>query len=289
MTGETYSMNAYTIVAGFDVDYAYDIQLYVADYFTSITFSPIPLPTGFTTINYHPDGKAVAFGEVSDGFGFSVNLNAQFKKSVDIAGDIYADGKQIQQHQLTKNNGQTFFYGSDFDFNTALLNRQISCNNPANGPTVSSGPNQFYVEVIAESDNYLTQRAAQKESGIIFVRTRHAGTWSAWKECATTDHPNLINTGWNSTGTSGVYYKRQGDVVALRMQVTTTANQVYGLGKIPVSLLPIQNAGTMMQVTAWTTEQSFSRNLQFYYSDGSMFLLASNRGGPFNTQATWII
>ena len=90
VTGETYSMNAYTIVAGFDVDYAYDIQLYVADYFTSITFSPIPLPTGFTTINYHPDGKAVAFGEVSDGFGFSVNLNAQFKKSVDIAGNVDA-------------------------------------------------------------------------------------------------------------------------------------------------------------------------------------------------------
>lgn len=111
--------------------------------------------------------------------------------SIDAAGDIYAGGKQIQQHQLTGNSGRTFFYDSGFDFNTALLNRQISCNNPANGPTVSSGPNQFYVEVIAESDNYLTQRAAQKESGIIFVRTRHAGTWSPWKEYATTDHPML--------------------------------------------------------------------------------------------------
>lgn len=90
VTGATYSMDTYTIVAGFDVDYAFDIQLYVADYFTSITFSPTTLPTGFTITNYHPDGKAVAFGEVSDGFGFSVNLNAQFKKSVDIAGNVYA-------------------------------------------------------------------------------------------------------------------------------------------------------------------------------------------------------
>ena len=100
VTGETYSMNAYTIVAGFDVDYAYDIQLYVADYFTSITFSPIPLPTGFTMINYHPDGKAVAFGEVSDGFGFSVNLNAQFKKSVDIAGNVDASDMFIAGQAL---------------------------------------------------------------------------------------------------------------------------------------------------------------------------------------------
>ena len=96
VTSETYSMDTYTIIAGFDVDYAYDIQLYVADYFTSITFSPTPLPTAFTLINYHPDGKAVAFGEVSDGFGFSVNLNAQFKKSVDVAGDIYAGGKALR-------------------------------------------------------------------------------------------------------------------------------------------------------------------------------------------------
>lgn len=90
VTSETYSVNTCTIVAGFDADYAYDIQLYVADYFTSITFSPMPLPTGFTITNYHPDGKGVAFGEVSDGFGFSVNLNAQFKKSVDIAGNVDA-------------------------------------------------------------------------------------------------------------------------------------------------------------------------------------------------------
>ena len=288
VTGATYSMNTHMIVAGFDVDYAYDIQLYVADYFTSITFSPIPLPTGFTMINYHPDGKAVAFGEVSDGFGFSVNLNAQFKKSVDIAGDIYAGGKQIQQHQITKNNGLAFFYGSGFDFNAALLNQQISCNNPANGPTVSRGPNQFYVEVIAESNNYLTQRAVQKETGRTFVRTRHAGTWSPWVETALTNHPNLINTGWISTGVAGVYYKRHGDVVALKMQVTTTANQAYGLGSIPVALLPIQNSGAMMRVASWTGDQSFGRNLPIY-GDGTMVLLPTNRGDTFNTQVTWII
>lgn len=95
-------------------------------------------------------------------------------------------------------------------------------------------------------------------------------------------------TSWNSTGVAGVYYKRQGNVVALKMQVTTTANQAYSLGKIPVSLLPIQNAGTMMRVPAWTADQGIGRNLQIN-SDGSMVLLASNRGDTFNTQVTWII
>lgn len=124
VTSETYSVNTYTIVAGFDVDYAYDIQLYVADYFTSITFSPTTLPTGFAIINCHPDGKAVAFGEVSDGFGFSVNMNAQFKKSVDIAGnvdasDMFIAGKALRDifypigaiYQSTVNTDPSTFMG----------------------------------------------------------------------------------------------------------------------------------------------------------------------------------
>ncbi len=95
-------------------------------------------------------------------------------------------------------------------------------------------------------------------------------------------------TGWISTGVSGVYYKRQGDVVALKMQVTTTANESLNLGSIPVALVPIPNNGTMMRVASWTANQTFGRNLQIS-GDGSMFLLASNRGDTFNTQVTWII
>ena len=95
-------------------------------------------------------------------------------------------------------------------------------------------------------------------------------------------------TGWISTGATGVHYKRQGDVVALRLLLNTTANQAYGLGKIPVALLPIPNNGTMMRVTSWTADHSIGRNLQIN-PDGSMVLLPSNRGDTINTQVTWII
>ena len=95
-------------------------------------------------------------------------------------------------------------------------------------------------------------------------------------------------TGWNSTGAAGVFYKRQGDVVALKLQVTTTANQSLNLGNIPAELVPIPNNGTMMRVTAWTADQSIGRNLQIN-GDGSMILLSTNRGDTFNTQVTWII
>ena len=95
-------------------------------------------------------------------------------------------------------------------------------------------------------------------------------------------------TGWTSTGVSGVFYKRQGDVVALKMQVTTTANQSLNLGKIPVSLVPLQNAGTMIRVAIWNVDQAVGRNLQIN-GDGTMLLLSSNHAGTINTQVTWII
>ena len=95
-------------------------------------------------------------------------------------------------------------------------------------------------------------------------------------------------TGWISTGAAGVDYKRHGDVVALRLRITTTANQSYDLGRIPVALVPIQNNGTMMRVASWTADQGIGRNLQIN-RDGGMSLLASNRVDTFNTQVTWII
>lgn len=95
-------------------------------------------------------------------------------------------------------------------------------------------------------------------------------------------------TRWMSTGVSGVYYKRQGDVVALKLQVATTANQQLNLGRIPAGLVPIQNAGTMMRVASWNVDQGIGRNLQIN-GDGTMLLLSSNRGETINTQVTWII
>ncbi|MGC6551978.1 DUF859 family phage minor structural protein [Streptococcus sp. VTCC 12905] len=110
--------------------------------------------------------------------------------SLDVAGNIYAGGKQIQQHQLTSNTGRSP-YNSALDLNTKTINEFFSCNNPKNGPTIGSGNDGFYIAVYSESDNYLSQTAIQKNSGRMFTRTRDTGTWTPWIEYATTDHPML--------------------------------------------------------------------------------------------------
>lgn len=104
---------------------------------------------------------------------------------LDVGGDIYANNKLIQHHQLTSNSGRSSYNASGtVDLDTKLTNSFFSCNEPTNGPTVGTGLNQFYVSVYSESDNYLSQQAIQKNSGRMFTRTRHNGTWTTWIEYA---------------------------------------------------------------------------------------------------------
>ena len=243
----------------------------LSDKFTSVEFSAT-VATESVVMSYDKDGR-VGIGKIAE------NGPAG---SLDVTGDIYAGGKQIQQHRLTTPQGYCIVTQTNPD--NILENGMYYLLNGTNRPEYRDG----YLFVEAYINSYASQIFKFAENERILSRRMINGSWTSWKECATTDHPNLINTGWNSTGTAGVYYKRQGDVVALKMQVTTTANQAYGLGNIPVALVPIQNAGTMMRVTAWTVDQSIGRNLQIN-GDGSMVLSPSNRGDTINTQVTWII
>lgn len=71
------------LIPGFDIDYAYDVSFVLTDYFNTVSKDAIPpLPTGFTLVNYHPNGKAMAFGEVmNDESGMNYNLAPKFKKA----------------------------------------------------------------------------------------------------------------------------------------------------------------------------------------------------------------
>lgn len=104
---------------------------------------------------------------------------------IDSAWKYYYGNKPIQHYQLTSDDGRSPFnsFGT-VDLNTKTVNSFFSCNSPINGPTVRTGINDFYVAIYSESDDYLAQQAIQKNSGRMFTRTRHSGTWSSWIEYA---------------------------------------------------------------------------------------------------------
>ena len=142
----------------------------VEDLFDKTAFSAI-VPTDSVLVSKTKNGLGV--GKIRE------------RGMLDVGGDIYANNKLIQHHQLTSNAGRSPYNASGtVDLNTKTVNSFFSCNEPVNGPTVGTGLNQFYVSVYSESDNYLSQQAIQKNSGRMFTRTRHSGTWTAWIEYA---------------------------------------------------------------------------------------------------------
>lgn len=152
----------------------------LADKFTSVEFSAT-VATESVVMSYDKDGR-VGIGKVVE----------QGKAgSLDIAGDIYAGGKQIQQHQLTQNDGAAIKLASTSDWNNILTSGIYMGYNLPNQPANASMHGWKYVRVSRHNDIYVLQEAVDFFGIASTFRVKINGTWSPWKEYATTDHPML--------------------------------------------------------------------------------------------------
>ncbi|MDW8691152.1 DUF859 family phage minor structural protein [Streptococcus suis] len=225
-----------------------------------------------------------------DRSGVGVNKIRE-RGALDVKGDIYANDKQIQQHQLTSNTGRSPYNASGtVDLNTKTINEFFSCNEPANGPVIGSGRNQFYVAVYAESDNYLSQNAIQKDAGRMFTRTRHGGTWTPWVEYATTNHP-MLQEKPVKTLTMGFPYSmkanlvRKGDVVTISL-----IRNIYSVDsfehavmqeKIPAGYRPVVDVH--MTVNTNVSQFTKSPNILHFAPDGTIRMTSNTAGGHVMT------
>lgn len=282
-------INQSFILSGtFASDKSFDVYATLTDSFSSYAEKMLSVIANFTAVAI-ADGGTVA----TSGIGIGKEWE---HGSIDSAGDVYTlgkflkDGKEIQHYQMTDNTGKITRLDS-VDLNTIINDtKPIAVYATANMPI--SGHGYYYLEVFqhASGNAYVLQRVTTRAyaGGLrTFERIREAGAWGAWVELMTVNSPQMINTGWVSTGVSGVYYKRTGDVVAVKMEINTTANQAFDLGSIPVSYIPLAT-GAMYRLQAWSLDQTVGRNLQIS-ADGSMSLLSTNRGDLYRTQITWTI
>lgn len=241
----------------------------------------VKTPTGVSFGKIWERGIIDAQGDVY------VSGNISTQANVNVTGTILKSGKEIQHYQMTDNTGKITRLDS-VDLNTIINDtKPIAVYATANVPI--AGQNYYYLEVFqhAAGNAYVMQRATLRLTNVrVFERVRENGVWGAWVELMTVNSPQMINTGWVSTGVSGVYYKRTGDLVSVKFEVTTSANSGMGIGSVPSSLAPAN--GIMFRVPAWSLDQSIGRNLQIN-SDGSMTLLSTSRGDLFRHQVSWTI
>lgn len=214
---------------------------------------------------------------------FGVGINKIWERgALDVKGDIYANDKLIQMHALTQKNGTAIYaYGKDFDQERTAgvyFKNGTENNNPAR---------QYGWLLVLNSNNECFQMffpsIATAEPA---KRVLLAGKWSAWSTNARSDHANLKRTEWTSTGVNGVYYKRQGDIVSLRIEIRDITGNV-SLGRIPSELTPIQGNAAMLNVPVFEGGSSNDRHLQIN-PDGGMTLLATN-DKYIGTQINWSV
>ena len=246
----------------------------LSDKFTSTEFT-VTVPTESVIFSYDKQGR----------LGVGKIVERGVAGSIDVKGDIYARNKPIQQHQLTNNDGRSPYNASKtVDLNTKTKNEFFSCNEPKNSP-LGDYNGQFYVAVYSESDNYLSQNAILKNSGRMFTRTRHWGNWSAWVEYALASHANLVNTGWQSAGFPGTYYKRVGDVLTVRYEFTGTGGDLE-IGSIPNWSAP---QSYMFVIAGWSVSGSDNSHLQINANTSALTILSSGKGVVYRGQITIMI
>ncbi|CYV22345.1 DUF859 family phage minor structural protein [Streptococcus suis] len=109
--------------------------------------------------------------------------------SLDVAGDIYAGGKRIQQYQLTSNDGRAIRASGDWN-NYGDTGFYMGYN-MKNQPSFSGQHSWKYIRVMKHNDIYCAQESIDFNGVASAFRVKNNSTWSPWKEYATTDHPLL--------------------------------------------------------------------------------------------------
>lgn len=214
---------------------------------------------------------------------FGAGINKIWERgALDVKGDIYANDKLIQMHALTQKNGTAIYaYGKDFDQERTTgvyFKNGTENNNPAR---------QYGWLLVLNSNNECFQMffpsIATAEPA---KRVLLAGKWSAWSTNARSDHANLTRIEWTSTGIAGCEYKRQGDIVTLRIELQNVTGNV-SLGRVPKELVPLRNNTSMLNVPIFDISSTNDRHLQIN-NDGGMTLLGAN-DKYIGTQITWSI
>ena len=205
--------------------------------------------------------------------------------ALDVKGDIYADNKPIQQHQVTQNNGMALYAKGNWDDfqNTGCYMGTNLSNAPQGGNTWK------HVQVFKHNDNWVVQVAYDFHGQIAAVRSKTNGTWNPWKYLAFKDDiqshtqstawQNLpLQNGWqHHPNYNNVQYSKSFDgVVYLRGSASKgkTDNETV-IGTLPAGFRPTQ----LIYVTG--LNNSYGIAVLGIYPNGNIVVKK-------NVDATWL-
>lgn len=262
----------------YPADTSYIVKGKLEDSF-SITEFQATAPTDRVVMTY--DKSGVGIGKYRE------------RGALDVDGDIYANNSQIQQYQITNNNGgPKFVDGKPVLENANLIDQ----------------PGQYYLDALAPGNpngqwGYLfhysiygknvdgIKEAIQtfwSNSGQLFFRyhrwSKIIDDWEPWKEFTRNDHPNLINTGWQPAGFEGSFYKRVGDVLTVRYNFTGNGED-FKIASLPTDIFKAPQ-DYMFTIKAWYRLADHDTHAQISEGRSDIVAVATLKNWHYRGQLT---
>ncbi|AZF90672.1 tail protein [Streptococcus phage CHPC875] len=262
----------------YPADTSYIVTGKLEDEFTSASFQDT-VPTDEVIMTY--DRQGVGIGKYRE------------RGALDVAGDIYANNSQIQQYQLTSNNGAPkWIDGKSASNNANLIDQpgQYYLTPDAYGnPNGQLGYLFHYSHYGKNTDGF--KEAIQtfwSNDGRLFFRHHRwsmiIDDWEPWKEFTKNDHPNLINTGWQPAGYEGSFYKRVGDVLTVKYNFTGNGSDVTVASLPPEVFTAPQDY--MFTISGWSIFIDTDTHVQINQGTSTLYVLHTGNGTTYKGQLT---
>ncbi|AZF91431.1 hypothetical protein CHPC1040_0018 [Streptococcus phage CHPC1040] len=262
----------------YPADTSYIVTGKLEDEFTSASFQ-VTVPTDEVIMTY--DRQGVGIGKYRE------------RGALDVAGDIYANNSQIQQYQITNNNGSPMWiYGNPDFINANILDKpgQYYLASYASGNPNGQWGYLFHYSCYGKNvDDY--KEAIQtfwSNDGRLFFRhhrwSKIIDDWEPWKEFTRNDHPNLINTGWQPAGYEGSFYKRVGDMLTVRYDFTGNGDSIT-FATLPKEVFTAPQ-NYMLTIAVWIIDGSDNTHVQIDKGSNSLMALSTKNGWSYAGQLT---
>ncbi|ARU13314.1 tail protein [Streptococcus phage P4761] len=252
---------------------SWQVLAILEDKFTSTSFKA-QVPVESVVLSY--DQAGLGIGKIRE-FG-----------ALDVAGDIYANNSQIQQYQLTSNNG-----GPKWNVDNA--NNLYEPGQYCLGPSAPGNPNGqwgflFHYSYNGNNTDGIKEaiQTFWSNNGQMFFRHHRwsmiIDDWEPWKEFTRNDHPNLINTGWQYAGFEGSFYKRVGDVLTVKYSFTGNGGDVM-LANLPPEVFKAPQS-YMFTISGWSIFADTQVHVQVDVGTGMFNAMQTRNGIDYKGQIT---
>lgn len=258
------------LAATFSTLKTYDVIGKIEDAFTSYEFLAT-VGTEKFPIAIRPD--RVGFGKTPE------NANA-----VDSDWVFKYKSKDIQHHQLTLNDGQATYLNGGTDLNAIVETGFYRGDALVNKPTGSGTHSWTWIKVSKhDKGSWVLQEAIDFNGVVSAYRVKKGGSWGAWRYYALRDElKNQINTGWQSAGYAGSYYKRSGDTLAIRFDFKGNGN-TFVFAEVPPSVFSAPQS-YMIEIAEWSVSGADTGHVQVNAGTGQFNILASKNNQQYRGQ-----